>query len=149
MSNLTSFPDQVHGAFQPTERGVVGLVDELLAVCRDQAVLLDWSADHCRVRPLGAGLHEVTAVPLRGSVFRAILARVAALCNESKPNSVSPYGGQGELTVSADPAVVLRVAFSNTPSEQRLELTPGRSQPATAEARVQRAPSSASVPEGS
>src|SRR5208282_5382429 len=60
---------------------------------------------------------------LRKSVFRAILARVAVLCNERSPNSVSPYGGQGEVSVGADPAMTFRVEFANTPDEQRLELT--------------------------
>ena len=68
-------------------------------------------------------------VPLRKSALRAILARVAALCNERTPNSVSPYGGQGELSVGANPAVVFRVRFANTLAEQRLELMP-QSEPA-------------------
>jgi hypothetical protein len=55
-----------------------------------------------------------------------MLARVAALCNEKCPNSLSPYGGQGELTVDADPAMVLRVAFTNTPGELNLELATER-----------------------
>ena len=56
------------------------------------------------------------------SVFRAALARIATLCNERNPNSVSPYGGAGELTVDAGPPLVIRVQFVNTPDEQSLEL---------------------------
>jgi hypothetical protein len=107
---------------QPT-RGVVGLVDDLLTVCREQGLELDWQADRCRVRPAGGDWEELSGVPLRKSVFRAVLARVAALCNEQTPNSVSPYGGQAELPAGANPAAVFRVFFANTPTEQKLRLT--------------------------
>ena len=59
-------------------------------------------------------------VPLQKSVLRAVLARVAVLCNERKPNSVSPYGGQGEMSVDADPATAIRVTFVNTPDRTEL-----------------------------
>jgi hypothetical protein len=42
------------------------------------------------------------------------------------PDSVSPYGGTGELTVPGDPPTTTRVVFVNTPDEQRVELTPMR-----------------------
>lgn len=110
---------------QPTH-GVVGLVDDLLRLCQERGLRLDWQADACRVRPLAGGREEVLENPLRKSVFRAVLARVAALCNERAPNSVSPYGGQAELAVGANPATIFQVNFTNTPGEQRLELTPVR-----------------------
>jgi hypothetical protein len=103
--------------------GVVGLVDDLLGLCRDQGLQLDWRADCCRVRSLVGGAEEVVDVAFRKSVRRAILARVAALCNERRPNSVSPYGGQGELSIG-DPATVFRVSFTNTPDEQWFQLIP-------------------------
>ena len=40
-------------------------------------------------------------VPLQKSVVRAALARVAVLCNERIPGSVSPFGGQGRLRMLA------------------------------------------------
>jgi hypothetical protein len=103
--------------------GVTGLVDALLSVCREHDLQLDWQAGRCRIRPAGGMWEEVADVPLRKSVFRAILARIAALCNERTPNSASPYGGQGELAVGPEPTAVLKIAFANTPAEQRLELT--------------------------
>jgi hypothetical protein len=98
------------------------LVEDLLAVCLEHGLQLDWQADRCRVRPPGGDWEELMGVPLRKSVFRAILARVAALCNEQAPHSVSPYGGQGELSVGASPTAVFHVAFVNTPEAQKLEL---------------------------
>ncbi len=105
-------------------RGVVGLVDDLLRLCQEKGLQLDWQADCFRIRVLANGLDEIIDKPLRKSVFRAILAHLAALCNERSPNSVSPYGGQGELSVGANPAAVFRVSFANTPDEQWLKLRP-------------------------
>lgn len=123
--NATSLHSQaVRDALRHPTRGVVGLVDDLLTVCREQGLQLDWQADRCRVRAEGGEWEEVTDVALRPSVFRAILARVAALCNERTPNSVSPYGGHGELLASAPQPVVFQVSFANTPVEQTLALMP-------------------------
>jgi hypothetical protein len=124
MSTTSPIPDLLHQILAHPTGGVTGLVDDLLAVCRQTGLQLDWHADRCRVRPLaidGAGLTEV---PLPKSVFRAILARVAVLCNERRPNSVSPYGGQGELSAGSNPATLFKVTFANTADEQRLELLP-------------------------
>jgi hypothetical protein len=93
-------------------------------LCREQSLQLDWQGDRCRIRTLAGGSEEVLDRPLRKSVFRAVLARVATLCNERNPNSVSPYGGQGELSVGADPPTTFRVTFTNTTEEQKLELSP-------------------------
>jgi hypothetical protein len=57
------------------------------------------------------------------AAFRAILARVAVLCNEYSPNSVTPYRGEGLLTVEGAPPMVVDVAFVNTPDEQRLKVS--------------------------
>jgi hypothetical protein len=136
MIELHPFPERIQKALEPTGLGVVGLVEALLALSRDEGLQLDWHADRCHARRPGAGPTQSAEVPLRKSVFRAILARVAALCNERAPSSVSPYGGQGELAVDSCPPTVIRVAFVNTPGEQRLELTPVRQEggPAMSEA---------------
>ncbi len=111
----------LRNAFERPTRGIVGLVDDLLALQLDGGLQLRWEAGSCRVRLIEDGSKELLDVPLRKSVFRALLARVAALCNERTPNSVSPYGGQEELTIGAPP-VVFRVTFTNTAGEQSLEL---------------------------
>jgi hypothetical protein len=122
MNDLSPFPERLRRAFEPTPRGVVGLVDNLLDLCRQQGLQLHWQANRCLVRPLGAEPQELAELPLPKSVFRAILARIASLCNERTPNSVSPYGGEGELSVGTGPPTVFRVAFTNTPGEQGLEV---------------------------
>ena len=69
----------------------------------------------------GSKLRFLALVPLPPAAFRTILAQVAALCNEYSPNAVTPYGGKGLLTVKGPPPTVVRVAFVNSPNEQRLE----------------------------
>jgi hypothetical protein len=118
---LTS-PERLSRALTTPTRGVLGLVDDLLAMSREHGLQLDWQAGNCRVRFLEAGPAGWIEVPIRKSVVRAALARVAVLCNQRNPNSVSPYGGQRELLVGTDPTTVIRVAFVNTPDEQSLEL---------------------------
>jgi hypothetical protein len=122
MNSLSPFVQRIQTAFEPAERDVVRMVDDLLYLCGEPGLQLDWQADRCRVRPLGIDGQESTEITLPKSAFRAILARVAALCNERSPNSVSPYGGVGEICISTNPPMTFRVAFTNTPSEQSLEL---------------------------
>ena len=102
-------------------------MDELLAAAVEHGFSLDWHAGNCRVRFHDGGPVDPVEVPIRSSVIRAALARVAVLCNERHSHSVSPYGGQGELVVGTDPGTPLRVVFVNTPDEQRLEVAPVRS----------------------
>jgi hypothetical protein len=140
MKTARSPLEQVTEALLHPTNHIVGLVDALLAACQEDGLRLDWQGGHCRIRSSSASPEGVIGVPLRKAVFRAILARLAVLCNERRPNSVSPYGGQGEVVVGADPAMVFRVEFVNTPDEQRLELTqrrrrarPGHRQPRVAQ----------------
>jgi hypothetical protein len=84
---------------------------------------LNWQLDRLHVRSGGQDWNEVRDLPARKSAFRAILARFAALCNVHNPGSCTPYGGCGELTLGSD-NTIFQVAFTNTPTEQRLELRP-------------------------
>jgi len=122
MSSASPAAEAVRQVLTHPTGGVVGLVDDLLTVCREHQLQLDWQAARCRVRSAGSDREEFLEVSLRKSVFRMILARVAALCNERIPNSVSPYGGRGELSVGPQPLARFRVLFANTPDEQKLEL---------------------------
>jgi hypothetical protein len=88
MIQSTPFAERVQKAFHPTPRGVVGLVDDLLGLCRIHQLRLRFADGHCSVRRIGADDADALNVPLPKSVFRAALARVAALCNEHHPGSV-------------------------------------------------------------
>lgn len=126
MNTPSTAPELLRQALTTPTRGVLGLVEELLAVSREHGLRLDWKADCCRVQFRDGGPPDSIEVPLRKSVVRAALARVAVLCNQRNANYVSPYGGQGELLVGTDPTTAIRVSFVNTPDEQSLELTPLR-----------------------
>ena len=122
MSGPTTLADRLSRAFTAPAGGVLGLVDELLAASRGQEIRLGWQVGQCRVGVPGAEPPDQFDVAVPRAVVRAVLARVAALCNERVPNSVSPYQGVGEIAVDA--ATVVRVRFVNTPDEQTLELSP-------------------------
>jgi len=95
----------------------------LLSVCWQYDICFDWQAGRCRIR-LWDDWEELADLPIRKSIFRAVLARIAALCNSQVPNSASPYGGQGELPVGQSSTAMMRVTFVNTVAEQRLVLAP-------------------------
>jgi hypothetical protein len=123
MNTTSKLAEAFRDAIEHPARGVVGIVDDLLRLCPAQGLRLDWRANGCRIRCRIGDSEETIDVPLRKSVFRAILARIAVLCNERTPNSVSPYGGESELSIGTNPPEVFRVSFANTPTEQMLELT--------------------------
>lgn len=122
MNHVHSLPDRLREAFIPGPRGVVGLVDDLLRLCDEQGLSLSWDAGRCHVRSPGSRSDRLTEIPLPGSVFRAALARFAVLCNENVPGSVSPYGGEGRLSIASLYPAIFRIEFTNTAAEQRLEL---------------------------
>jgi hypothetical protein len=122
MNSASQLSEQLTRVFNPSPSGVVGLVDDLLRLCPEPGLQFEWQDDRCHVYAIGDRVHEVTKLPLSRSVFRAILARIAVLCNETVPNSASPYGGSGEVSLCTEPPTFLAAAFTNTPDEQRLEL---------------------------
>jgi hypothetical protein len=124
MSAKPDFSEVLRRILLHPTRGVVGLVDDLLAMCQEHDLQLECQAGRWRLRSSTGPWHEWIDVSLRKSVLRVTLARVAVLCNERSPNSVSPYGGQGEITVGGDPPTVFRLMFVNTTAEQKLELLP-------------------------
>jgi len=119
-SATATLEGMLQSAFTPSERAIVGLVDDLLEACPHTGLCLKWSDGRCWVRDLIEQKPIMEAVIPR-SVFRAALSRIAALCNQTKPNSVSAYGGNGELCTNA--GATFTASFVNTPAEQRLELS--------------------------
>jgi hypothetical protein len=109
-------------AFAPTQGGIVGLTDQLLEACVDSDVEFKRIGNRCVCNWTVNGETKEALVPVPPAAFRTILARVAVLCNEYSPNAVTPYRGEGLLTVKGPPPTVVHVAFVNTPDEQRLEV---------------------------
>jgi hypothetical protein len=122
MNTTTALADAVAKAFEPPASGFVGIVDNLLQLCRGGDMDFAWQLNACRVRIRQGTVDETLDLPLRKAVFRAMLARIAALCNQCQPGSVSPYGGQGEIHLGPGPQAVFSAHFVNTAAEQRLKL---------------------------
>ena len=115
-------------AFLPTPRGVIGMVDDLLALCRTRQLHIEYQGRNCIIRESGTVAEDLIVIPLPKSVFRALLARIATLCNECQAGSVTPYRGEGEIVVTETDSQngltpsTFHVSFINTPSDQKLEL---------------------------
>jgi hypothetical protein len=122
MNTATNPVDLIRSALLDPSGGIVGLVDTVLTVCGAHGLQLNWQAERCCVRSAAGDWKELLGIPMRASVFRAVLARVAVLCNEHTPDSVSPYGGQGELRGGANPPAEFSVQFVNSPDERRIEI---------------------------
>lgn len=104
--------------------GIVGLTEQMLAVLRDKDLRIEFRSDLLLVLPTGGDEREGASLPLKQSVARAVLARIAFLCNERAPGSVTPYGGEGDIVVGEGrPAATVHVKFVNTAAEQRLDVT--------------------------
>jgi hypothetical protein len=104
--------------------GIVGVVDDLLELCREHHLRLEWRAERYRVRSVDGPWEELQYIRVRKPIFRDLLARLAVLCNNRIPNSVSLYGGTGELSVGANPPTVFRVNIANKADQQHFELVP-------------------------
>ena len=111
--------DRLQLSFSPTPLGVVGLTDQLLGACIGGDVVSERVGDRCVYRWVVDGDAQEGVVPTRPAAFRTILARIAALCNERLPNSVTPYGGEGLLPAPGHSSELLRVRFINTPEQQQ------------------------------
>jgi hypothetical protein len=122
MNHNSQLAERIRKVFQPTERGVIGLDNSLLELSRGHRLRFEFQDNERHVRPSDSDIQDSIDVPLSRSVFRAILARVATLCNEQVPNAVTPYRGEGEISVCTNPPATFRVAFTNTPAVQQLEL---------------------------
>lgn len=127
-------PKTLGEIIKPSHAGFIGIVDDLLESCRFHALKLDWHEGRLRAERPDENTVELFELPRGVSLFRTMLARFSAVCNEARPGSVSPYGGEGKVWLGGDPPVILRVVFVNTRSEQRAELTPLTLDPPAADA---------------
>ncbi len=98
------------------------MTDQLLKSCVGSDVEFKRAGDHCVCRLTVDGETTEVLAPRPPSAFRTIVARVAVLCNEYNSIAVTPYRGEGLLAIKGSPPTVVRVAFVNTPDEQRLEV---------------------------
>ena len=123
MSTTDQLSEALLSILAQPEGGIVELVDQLLTFCGEHGLELDCHAEQWRFRSPDGDWEELSSVRFNKSVFRAILARLAALCNEQTPNSASPYGGKCNLSFRGC-ATTMDVTFVNTLESQHFELTP-------------------------
>lgn len=100
MTSSDAVLDCLRRAFQPTPLGVVGLTEQILAVCAGLDIEFERIGDRCVCRWTTDGNTHESQVPLPAAAFRALLAQIARLCIERVPNSVTPYRGECVLVAS-------------------------------------------------
>jgi hypothetical protein len=123
MSTVPSFVTTSQEAIRSPVGGVSGFVDTMLLLCRDNDLQVQWVPEHLRVRAKGQDWHEIETSFPRQSIFRAILASVAAQTRTADLRAISPYGGEGFAMVgAAESPTLLAVKVANTPAEQSLSL---------------------------
>jgi len=122
MNTTSTAADSIRQLLHHPEGAIVGLVDDLLNVCGENELELDWRYGNCRVRSSDGAWEEFDDGLPRKSIFRTVLARIAVLCSEFENGSFSPYGGQGKVSPRVNSSVVLQVAFVNTTDEQSLRI---------------------------
>jgi len=119
--------DRLQQIFVAPTNGVVGIVDDLMAICGHAGLQIEWRDEHCLIRPLGGQIPAPLQIPARKSVFRAILARVAYLSDRFRTvgqGGVSPYGGECWFWSSGtfERGLYFHAIFINTAAQQQLTL---------------------------
>lgn len=113
MSDQRDVLDRLQRALLAPTDGVVGLVDELLAVSMHRSVQLLYQVGHCHISLPSDSLTSELKIGIAKPVVRAALARVAFLCGGA------PYRGEGVIT-----SAKVRVVYMNSPDVQSLVLSP-------------------------
>ncbi len=125
MSATSSLSEILQNALDSRDN-LIEVVDGLLRVCAENDMHLRMLADSGLFRSTNRGRAEhAFKNPLTKSRFRAVLARIALLCNEATPGSASPYGGMGTVPISPDRLESVYVSFANTPDEPGISIPDG------------------------
>ena len=112
--------------FKPRDRGVLDLIDDLLERLVESRLRLFWVPGIVTEISLDGGESQTFELAYRNSIFRLIMARMAALIEDTeKQDPIFPYRGTGSFTDPRWPHVRFHVDFVNTKTaDQHLELTP-------------------------
>ena len=110
--------------YKPRGNGFFDLVDDILAYVVENRARIVWVRELVTEFPLDGGTSRSLGFAYRNSVARAVIARLAALCEVAIGNPFHPYRGEGSFTDPRWPHVRFFVEFSNSSAELCLELTP-------------------------
>ena len=122
MSGDSPSLDRIRRALTEPSDGAVGIVHELLAIARETDIHIDWHEGNCRVHLAANRPVDRIEVPLPKAVFRAALARIAAIRVELESVTFSPYGGQGPIVFDPQSARHVFARFINTADQQCLAI---------------------------
>jgi hypothetical protein len=123
MTFLTPIAQRLEAKFAtPTERGIIGLVNDVLLLCAEHGVEFECDGERCTLHSRQDASEESCPLTFNRSILRAGLAYISALCKKQSPTS--PYGGQGTIVIANEPQKSLEIVFVNTSSEQSLRITP-------------------------
>jgi len=123
--SATSSLSEILQSVLDSRDNLIEFVDGLLRVCAENEVHLRMQTDSGLLRSTKRGRAEhAFKNPLTKSRFRAVLARIALLCNEATAGSTSPYGGMGTVPISSDQLDSVQVSFANTPDDQFIDIQP-------------------------
>ncbi len=109
-------------AFTPTEFGLVGLVDQIVAASVGRHFRFQRVDDRVVCRQFFDGEFQEALTPIPAKNFRSILARIAVLLEDQNPKLFDPYGGSEMIVVGSTVTTMVEASFSNTPDKQFLEL---------------------------
>lgn len=126
MIRSSCFRDNINSLFHSQEFGIVTLVDELIELSLDHGLRIRLLNGHCLAEQLMTTDKDLVEIPLPKSAFRAVLARIATICNDQHPQSVTPYRGQVKIDwrSQSGSTTVCQLEFVNTATEQQLEIRP-------------------------
>ena len=121
--NITKTLKELLNAGANCEVDVVKFSDELMQLCAEHELRLRLEPSQCVVESSG-GKESIDVIenPMRRSQFRAVLARIGAICSECSNRIMTPYGGDWEVSYSGDQSRRIRVSLHNTPNAQFVEL---------------------------
>ena len=124
---------EVLSLFEPKNGGIVEIVENLLVYLPNQNLKIDFFEGHGRMTSLAdpnaethrkgevrASRKSVFHFPMSKPIMRALIARVAFLCESLGFHSGTPYRGEGELI--SEYGCHNRIYYANTPQEQWLFL---------------------------
>ena len=121
--NTTKTLTELLNAGANCEVDVVKFTHELMQLCTKHELRLRLEPSQCVVESIG-GKESIDVIenPMRRSQFRAVLARIVAICSECSNRIMTPYGGDWEISYGGDQNRRIRVSVQNTPNAQFVEL---------------------------
>lgn len=109
-------------AFTPTELGLDGIVDQIVAASVGRDTFFQRVGDCVVCQQFLDGEIQEAVTPIPAKNFRSILARIATLLHEHQKSTFNPYSGEGIIAVGLPVTSMIQISFTNTTDKQSLTL---------------------------